>query len=358
MYNGDAYGLLKSNIYQAEAQHIAPSNQFTPDGHRIFLNTSDHTAHHDEFPGCEPGKDLIGLEDPTKQWGGCFGIPNDEIIYVCSDTVEQCNKMVNPNAMPFNVYFRLKDGQVPYEIANYCPKPKLAVSETQQQVLILPTPSGTANLQLETFTVGQKKSVDKWLGAWCKPADYFYPKEKTDIHFDVKPQGPFTYTLPKYQTGGWDFTAFPDGNVVYQGENYPYIYWDAAIPNNLINIPQKGYSVKYGDLGNFLNTLLPKLGLNQNETKGFEDYWTNYLPQSKYYFVGVIPQAQVENLAPLTISPAPDSLLRVTLYFKPLDAMTNVAAPQIDTFTRKGFTVVEWGAIFDTQKHPGFSCMM
>lgn len=357
IYNGDAYGLLKSKIFQTEAQHIIITNSFTPDGRRIFINTSDTTAHY-TIPGCEAGKDLIGLHDPTKKFGGCFGVPNEELIYVCADTAEQCTKQVNKGKVPFDVYFRIKDGTVPYQISTMCPKPQDTTSETPQQVIVYPTPSGTPNLQLETFKVEQAKKSYEWLGAWCKPADYFYPKEKTDIHFDVKPQGEFVYTLPKYQTGGWDFTAFPDGKIINNGQNYPYIYWEAAIPNNLISEPKTGYVVEYKDLSNFLKSLMPKLGLNQKETIEFTNYWLKQLPSANYYFTGIIPQEQIDILAPLSISPSPDSVLRVSLYFKPVSEKLNVTAPQIAPFKRDGFTVVEWGAIFDTRKHPGFSCLM
>ena len=196
------------------------------------------------------------------------------------------------------------------------------------------------------------------LGSWCKPADYFYPTKKTTISFDVNPQGEFTHTVPIHQPGGWTFTAYPNGTITHQGKNYPYIYWDAAIPNSLITEPKNGYVVDSQDLPSFLPTLVQKLGLNQKESKEFTDYWTKQLPNSKYYFVGIMPKLQIDTLAPLSINPTPDSILRVSLFFKPLTEKIDVTPPQIQTFIRKGFTVVEWGAIFDTKKHPGFSCLM
>ena len=137
--------------------------------------------------------------------------------------------------------------------------------------------------------------------------------------------------------------------------NYSYIYWDAAIPNNLITVPKEGYSVAYSGLSEFLTTLLPRLGLNRQEAKDFIDYWTAQLPKSNYYFIGIIPQMQINTLAPLIINPKPDSILRVTLFFKPLEEDKFVTAPKIESFNRHGFSVIEWGGLFDTQKHPGFS---
>jgi hypothetical protein len=365
VFNGDNYALLKSKIYQGESGHIAPAEldgypeSYTPDGRKIFVNISDTKANYTGvYQGCERGKDLIGIKDPSNPSRRCFGVPNEQLIYVCTDTEAECSENINEDTVPFDVYFRLKDGQVPAEIASFCPKPPASMPEEPQRVVLLPTPSGTANLQLETFTVEQQKETYTWLGAWCKPADYFYPKQKTDIHFDVKPKGKFTYTSPEYTPGGWRFTAFPDGNIIYRDKNYPYIYWDAAIPNNLIQEPRDGYSVAYSDLPGFLNVLLPKMGLNQKETGDFVNYWVKQLPESKYYFIGILPKDHINNLAPISVNPQPDSVLRVSLFFKAMDEKISVPEPKIDSFTRTGFTVVEWGGIFDTQKHPGFSCLL
>jgi hypothetical protein len=372
---GNTYALLKSSIYQEEfKQHMQPTESFSPDGGRIFINDSNtyDVLKEDggpllDQPNCKSDgtSDFIRLNDfntyPDKApyWGGYFCVPDEQLIYVCRDLPENCTKSTANEKTPFDVYYRVNDGPVRTEISTKCPKPIIAnITQTPQKIVGLPTPSGTSSLQLETFRVEQEINKYTWLSAWCKPADYFYPKEKTNIHFDVKPQGEFTYTLPQYQTGGWDFTALPNGNLLYQEKNYPYIYWDAAIPNNLITKPQSGYVVTYDNLSGSLTALLPKLGLNQRETSDFTAYWIKQLPKSKYYFIGVIPESQINILAPISISPTPESLLRVSLYFQTLNEKINVPAPQFKPFVRKGFTVIEWGAIFDTQKHPGFSCLM
>jgi hypothetical protein len=45
----------------------------------------------------------------------------------------------------------------------------------------------------------------------------------------------------------------------------------------------------------------------------------------------------------LTITPEPDSVLRVFMAFKPLFAPIMIEPQQLTPFERKGFTVVEWG---------------
>ncbi|MBQ9941617.1 MAG: hypothetical protein IJP03_01280 [Christensenellaceae bacterium] len=47
--------------------------------------------------------------------------------------------------------------------------------------------------------------------------------------------------------------------------------------------------------------------------------------------------------APLSISPMPDSLLRVYMVAVPLKAPVESCPQQFAPFVREGFTVVEWG---------------
>jgi hypothetical protein len=365
-YNGDTYALLKSSIGQEEVEeHIAPANgtsQFTPDGYRIFINTSDTTADYSDnaqFPGCEHGKDLIGLNDPSKKWGGCFGIPNDELIYVCKDTPEQCAKLTNKNTVPFDVYYRVKDGPVPAEIASYCPKPADTSYTSQQEVVGVPTPGGRDNLQLETFQVKQDKKLYNWLGAWCKPAIYLYPKEKTDVNVQVNPKGTFRLTIPQYPQGGWNVTAYPNGKIFEHGTEYPYLYWEASMPDNVLTEPKDGYVVTKDELQSLFDRVLPALGLNGMETNEFSKYWIKTLPASPYYFVGVVPQSEIDAWAPLNITPKPDSIGRVTLYFKTLDKRIVVKEPILTGFARTGFNVTEWGGLFKADKnHKDFTCAM
>lgn len=47
--------------------------------------------------------------------------------------------------------------------------------------------------------------------------------------------------------------------------------------------------------------------------------------------------------APLSITPKPDSILRVFMVFKPLDKEIEVIPQEIKSFDRTGFSVIEWG---------------
>ncbi len=363
-YNGQTYGLLKSNIYQKEPVHTEPTEQYSPAGDRIFINISDRNDYVKShplgplLPGCQNGMDFIagGPEKPPGEpyFGGYFCVPDDEIIYVCRNGATTCKANKATESLPFDVYFRLSDGAVPNVVSTMCPKPD---DTSKQSIINTPPANGKKNLQLETFNV--ETPNNRWFSAWCKPAINLYPTQKSDIHVEVKPVGKFTQTIPLYPMGGWDVSASPDGEISYNSASYPYLYWEAAIPDKLLNIPQSGYVTKHQDLSQLFHDILPKLGLNEREQLQFTKYWLKALPASPYYFVGVMPERDIDSLAPLSIQPVPDSTLRVALYFKALDKPVNVTPPHLPGFKRRGFTVTEWGGFFKADKnHPNFTCMM
>ena len=47
--------------------------------------------------------------------------------------------------------------------------------------------------------------------------------------------------------------------------------------------------------------------------------------------------------ARLTITPEPDSVLRVFMAWKPLEAPVEIPAQDLPAFARSGFAAVEWG---------------
>jgi len=53
----------------------------------------------------------------------------------------------------------------------------------------------------------------------------------------------------------------------------------------------------------------------------------------------------MNELAPLHITPQPDTVIRVLMDFSPLDAPIDVEGFTIHTPQRTGFTVTEWGGV-------------
>ncbi len=232
-----------------------------------------------------------------------------------------------------------------------------------QPVMISEIPTGSPGnekqLQLKTVIFKQNQQSGRYsnFDTHCKPAIYLYPQQKTEVNVKVNTKGELLYTDPLYpQDTGWTTVAYPDGKLVYKGKTYPYLYYESRIPDGLINKPTQGFVVEYEKLPGLYDEILPKLGLDTGQTKDFKEYWIKTLPKSKYYFVGILDEANINNFEPLSITPNYDTMVRVRLYFEGLDKKISVQEPAIQTPVKKGFTVVEWGAMVKTDKNHPFTC--
>ena len=84
------------------------------------------------------------------------------------------------------------------------------------------------------------------------------------------------------------------------------------------------------------------MGLTPKEYNDFIVYWVPKMQGNKYNLI-TFSTEQYEQLAQLTVSPKPDSLLRVHMVYKPLEKPIKIPQQKLSKFTRKGITVVEWG---------------
>lgn len=402
-YKGKEYGLIRTKVIPLEGNlHFKDSGDKDSQGNPIIINVSDvdnnvnlpNTQGYNQYcrkntnddtyfkklPSEEDKRKLATANTPDEfrrlLQTYCISTPNDQMIFVC---LKDCHPAACPEPYlslgascygsensEYNVYFKVEDkNNIPDFIKN-CDKSVTGgteVSTTTAPQIVFPTeisPGPRKNLQLKTFTVVEERmqQMSPWLSPFCKPAIYLYPEQKTDVSVIVKPQGKMTYTIPQYPAGGWKVTAYPDGKIDYQNASFDYLYYEAEIPNTSYEKPESGFVVEKANMQQFLTSLLPKLGLNQKETSEFASYWVKVLPDSPYFFVGIIPQTTLDSIAPLSITPKPKSVIRVALYFEALEKKVEVVEPIIKSPTRTGFTVVEWGGIFKRDPKRPFSCFM
>lgn len=226
-------------------------------------------------------------------------------------------------------------------------------------------------LQLHWFLVKNDLGNGIWM-MHCKPAVYLYPEKEMTINVKVAiSHGSFIYTDPLYpKDTGWNVIAKPNGEITYLSENladstgkinypsniFPYLYYEARIPDHVIEKPTQGFVRKQTDLSSFFDDLLPRLGLNEKETSEFKGYWLKALPESKYYFIGIISEENLDAIEPLTITPTQDTTIRIALFFEALSAFRIVVPPTIHTPNRTGFTVVEWGGMIKRDNNHPFTC--
>ena len=176
-----------------------------------------------------------------------------------------------------------------------------------------------------------------------KPVIYLYPEADTECNVKVTMKnGELTCTYPEHGTDGWqNFTARPDGTLVFpDGKEYYCLYWEGV--SQVEFDFTKGFCVKGSDTAEFLDKILPQTGLNAREANEFIIYWLPILQKNAYNLISFQTDAYTST-AELEITPTPDSLLRVYMAAKALDAPIEIEVQTFKSFTRSGFTVVEWG---------------
>ena len=179
-----------------------------------------------------------------------------------------------------------------------------------------------------------------------KPVIYLYPEETTEISVDLDVDGGFSYTYPYSEEGHWDVVAQPDGTLTNKadGLEYSYIFWEGN-SNDFEPDFSEGFCVKGEDITTFFQNVLPKMGLTPKEYNEFIVYWAPLLQKNPYNLISFQGE-NYEDMARLTFSETPDSILRVYMAVKPLDTPVEIEEQTFETFEREGFTVVEWGGGF------------
>ena len=182
-----------------------------------------------------------------------------------------------------------------------------------------------------------------WLAVADKPVIYLYPEEETDVHVELDlTEAELATTYPRYN-GGWDVVASPDGTLLNKadGTHHKYLFWDAKNVRTRFDF-SKGFCVAGADTEAFLKEKLTYMGLTEEEMNEFIVYWLPRMEHNPYNLISFQGKAYTDT-AKLNITPAPDSLLRIFMTYVPLEEEVQIAPQQLETFERKGFTVVEWG---------------
>ncbi|PIP27031.1 MAG: hypothetical protein COX30_04080, partial [Candidatus Moranbacteria bacterium CG23_combo_of_CG06-09_8_20_14_all_39_10] len=177
-----------------------------------------------------------------------------------------------------------------------------------------------------------------------KPVIYLYPEKTTKISVKVEPKGGMSYSDPEYKNG-WEVISDTNSNIteLSSGKVYPYLFWEGR--GGIYESPKNGFVVKKEDVHSFLVEKLTRFGLNKKETADFIEFWEPRMQSAPYYFVGFFGNEVMNQLAPLTIDPKPDTVIRILMDFLPLQKPIDARGYDIRTPERKGFTVVEWGGV-------------
>lgn len=180
-----------------------------------------------------------------------------------------------------------------------------------------------------------------------KPNIYLYPEKslKLDVSLFFPQGGEVIESDPQYPGDWLDIRVRPDGRI---DRKYDYLFYEAAIPD--LWQYSEGWVVKQDMLPLFFRSNLEAYGFNENEILDFMDYWIPLLNTAPYYAIYPQHTASVNYAVKLSISERPDALLRLFYIIDEAQDKFTLPEPEIPEFERSGFTVTEWGVVFDQLK--------
>lgn len=174
----------------------------------------------------------------------------------------------------------------------------------------------------------------------AKPVIYLYPEEERSVTVELAVDGALTCTYPACENG-WAVTAAPEGTLRDSaGQTYNYLYWEGDLRTEYDFFT--GFCVPGADTAAFLEEALSALGLTRREANEFIVYWLSRMEGNAYNLIS-FQTAAYTDAAALTITPRPDTLIRVFMAWKPLEGAVEIPAQTLTAPTREGFTAVEWG---------------
>jgi hypothetical protein len=175
-----------------------------------------------------------------------------------------------------------------------------------------------------------------------KPVIYLYPTQAQQVSVKVN-NITFSKTVPAYGNG-WTVWANPNGSLknLADGKTYPYLFWEGQSSAQVSM--GTGWTLAKKDIAVELPKALAGMGLSTKESADFMEFWLPKLqavksPYVEFNFQGTTAMNEV---APLNIAPAPDSLLRVFMYYQGVST-PGLSMPSYTAPARTGFSVVEWG---------------
>ena len=178
-----------------------------------------------------------------------------------------------------------------------------------------------------------------------KPVIYLYPEKEMDISVQLDmnlTKNKFTTIYPKFNKDNntWNVHVKPNGDIKLNDKTYPYLFWEA---NSYFTEEMKeGFIVKDEKAENFLEEKLKLLGLNDKESTDFITFWLPILLKNKLSLCSFQSKKFFDDMK-LNVTPKPDTMIRIFLCIKKIDAPIDIKEQILEKNERKGFTVIEWG---------------
>lgn len=181
-----------------------------------------------------------------------------------------------------------------------------------------------------------------------KPVIYLYSEKEEFFSLKVNTDAELKFTYPAYNDE-WKGKTSADGTILINGSNYPYLFWDAALPaEKAVTNWQHADQVKGSNTTAYLEKQLTSLGFNEKEKTDFITYWGPRMQQMKIVQILWMQDEKIDPIASLEITPA-FKQNRVYIIFREtnefMEQTLELKTPPLKPMDRSGNYLVEWGGI-------------
>ncbi|MFA6403011.1 MAG: PKD domain-containing protein [Salinivirgaceae bacterium] len=176
-----------------------------------------------------------------------------------------------------------------------------------------------------------------------KPNIYLYPKENSNIcvSLNFPKGGDVIASIPEYRNG-WCVNVAIDGKI--DGE-FDYLFYESAQPN--IWQRTNGWCIEQNKLETFFKTDMENRGFTQNEIDDFTEYWIPLMKEYPFYTIFPQTKETINRVIKVDFSVQPDIFYRLFYCIEGIQTNVTLEEPVIHSFSRNGFTAVEWGVVMD-----------
>ena len=188
-------------------------------------------------------------------------------------------------------------------------------------------------------------SIDYMTPLMAEPIIYLYDEKMVEYTISLDKKVEVVSSIPEIKSG-WQVYGSGSGDLrlICSGRQYEYLFWEGFA--GFIPRLKTGFVVGRDDVPAFFDEKLSGLGLIAKEIEDFKKVWMPEFEKAPYYRISFYDQQIIDEIAPLTIDPLPETIIRVLMDYKPLAAPIDIVEPDLgETPARYGTTLVEWGGL-------------
>lgn len=187
----------------------------------------------------------------------------------------------------------------------------------------------------------------------ASPFLYFYSDTTKQMQVRLLNNAVVYADPPFSKENQWNFTVSPDQSLTFSnGLKRPKLYYEfdkKLVASSLDSLKKsnQGFVVDKNSLGEFVNSVSQKLGLNLSEKESLLVELTREAKKlsTKTLKVGLLHREMLDKVLPVSITPQPQTYHRIFFYVTSASSKERLESPALQKLTRVGDTVVELGAV-------------